>query len=461
MDWNSKTAPEWEWESLAAFSDKTNITKRVQPSNNENEVDGAIDNVPIYSSWGRGLAGSNLGHISSSKSSISASGDSSLKDGMKTYEMGGSFPEDSSRNKEFTWVDSVGNFSSSDASVISGESIIGLKLGKRTYFEDVCAAATSKSPSVSMISASSVATTKRSRSSNQNAQTPRCQVEGCNLDLKSAKDYHRRHRICESHSKSPKVIIAGLERRFCQQCSRFHNLSEFDDKKRSCRRRLSDHNARRRRPQPDVVQFNPGRVSPFYDGRRQLNVAFNRVPFHAANPVWQNASDFKVMQIRDSVVRPFKAGGTHRHRNLFSTELPDASSLQEIDSNKFLSFGCSTPRASSQGLEASASSSDIDGHPDLQRALSLLSTTSWGLNEPERTSMDQLAHVNSTSMVQPVTHADLPNWPFSPSQPDPEPQVHSLNFPSSSSNNNLQELQVPIPKAPNQSDCLLHTSQIN
>ncbi|KAJ0029996.1 hypothetical protein Pint_13892 [Pistacia integerrima] len=370
---------------------------------------------------------------------------------MKTYEMGGSFPEDSSRNKEFTWVDSVGNFSSSDASVISGESIIGLKLGKRTYFEDVCAAATSKSPSVSMISASSVATTKRSRSSNQNAQTPRCQVEGCNLDLKSAKDYHRRHRICESHSKSPKVIIAGLERRF-------HNLSEFDDKKRSCRRRLSDHNARRRRPQPEVVQFNPGRVSPFYDGRRQLNVAFNRVPFHAANPVWQNASDFKVMQIRDSVVRPFKAGGTHRHRNLFSTELPDAS-LQEIDSNKFLSFGCSTPRASS--LEASASSSDIDSHPDLQRALSLLSTTSWGLNEPERTSMDQLAHVNSTSMVQPVTHADLPNWPFSPSQPDPEPQVHSLNFPSSSSNNNLQELQVPIPKAPNQSDCLLHTSQIN
>lgn len=120
-----------------------------------------------------------------------------------------------------------------------------------------------------------------------------------------------------------------------------------------------------------------------------------------------------------------------------------------------------------EGLEASASSSDIDGHPDLRRALSLLSTTSWGLNEPERSSMDQLVHVNSTSRVQPVTHADLPNWPFAPSQldrveqPPPEPQVHSLNFPSSSSNSNLQELQVPIPKAPNQSDCLFYTSQIN
>ncbi|GFP84460.1 squamosa promoter-binding-like protein 3 [Phtheirospermum japonicum] len=92
-------------------------------------------------------------------------------------------------------------------------------------------------------------------------QNPCCQVEGCNLDLKSAKDYHRRHRICEGHSKSPKVIVAGMERRFCQQCSKFHDLSEFDDKKRSCRRRLSDHNARRRRVQPESVHLGPAGLS--------------------------------------------------------------------------------------------------------------------------------------------------------------------------------------------------------
>nr|WCD39357.1 squamosa promoter binding-like protein 7 [Cenchrus americanus] len=41
--------------------------------------------------------------------------------------------------------------------------------------------------------------------------------------------------------------------RFCQQCSRFHLLAEFDDTKRSCRKRLDGHNRRRRKPQPDTM----------------------------------------------------------------------------------------------------------------------------------------------------------------------------------------------------------------
>ncbi|BAH93670.1 Os06g0663500, partial [Oryza sativa Japonica Group] len=40
--------------------------------------------------------------------------------------------------------------------------------------------------------------------------------------------------------------------------SRFHAPSEFDQEKRSCRRRLSDHNARRRKPQTDVFAFGSG-----------------------------------------------------------------------------------------------------------------------------------------------------------------------------------------------------------
>lgn len=34
--------------------------------------------------------------------------------------------------------------------------------------------------------------------------------------------------------------------------SRFHSLGEFDDGKRSCRKRLADHNRRRRKPQPNA-----------------------------------------------------------------------------------------------------------------------------------------------------------------------------------------------------------------
>ncbi|KAI9181955.1 hypothetical protein LWI28_020492 [Acer negundo] len=79
--------------------------------------------------------------------------------------------------------------------------------------------------------------------------SPRCQAEGCNADLTHAKHYHRRHKVCEFHSKASTVIAAGLTQRFCQQCSRFHLLSEFDNGKRSCRKRLADHNRRRRKSQ--------------------------------------------------------------------------------------------------------------------------------------------------------------------------------------------------------------------
>ncbi|TYH35310.1 hypothetical protein ES332_D13G184400v1 [Gossypium tomentosum] len=76
---------------------------------------------------------------------------------------------------------------------------------------------------------------------------PACQVEKCGLDLSDAKRYHRRHKVCEIHAKAPFVVVAGLRQRFCQQCSRFHELPEFDEAKRSCRRRLAGHNERRRK----------------------------------------------------------------------------------------------------------------------------------------------------------------------------------------------------------------------
>lgn len=48
----------------------------------------------------------------------------------------------------------------------------------------------------------------------------RCQADGCNADLSGARPYHRRHKVCEFHAKAAAVILAGLEQRFCQQCSR-------------------------------------------------------------------------------------------------------------------------------------------------------------------------------------------------------------------------------------------------
>ncbi|XP_076955159.1 squamosa promoter-binding-like protein 16 [Bidens hawaiensis] len=80
---------------------------------------------------------------------------------------------------------------------------------------------------------------------------PVCQVDNCKEDLTAAKDYHRRHKVCEVHSKAGKALVGNQMQRFCQQCSRFHLLSEFDEGKRSCRRRLAGHNRRRRKTQPE------------------------------------------------------------------------------------------------------------------------------------------------------------------------------------------------------------------
>ncbi|GAU24418.1 hypothetical protein TSUD_391270 [Trifolium subterraneum] len=125
---------------------------------------------------------------------------------------------------------------------------IGLNLGGRTYFSS------SEDDFVSRLY-------RRSRQpepgSLGSSNSPRCQAEGCNADLSQAKHYHRRHKVCEFHSKAATVIAAGLTQRFCQQCSRFHLLSEFDNGKRSCRKRLADHNRRRRKTQhPNTQDIN-------------------------------------------------------------------------------------------------------------------------------------------------------------------------------------------------------------
>ncbi|GLJ30400.1 hypothetical protein SUGI_0601570 [Cryptomeria japonica] len=132
---------------------------------------------------------------------------------------------------------------------------IGLNLGGRTYFS-------TEDNIVNRLY-------KRARAISPGSQVPRCQAEGCKADLSNAKHYHRRHKVCELHSKAPTVVSGGISQRFCQQCSRFHVLAEFDEGKRSCRKRLADHNRRRRKPQPNTT----------------LNASNGEAPTAAVSPV--------------------------------------------------------------------------------------------------------------------------------------------------------------------------------
>ncbi|WRX21079.1 SBP domain - like 10 [Theobroma cacao] len=88
---------------------------------------------------------------------------------------------------------------------------------------------------------------KRARTGRIGSGTCRCQVPGCEADISELKGYHRRHRVCLRCANSSTVLIDGETKRYCQQCGKFHLLSDFDEGKRSCRRKLERHNNRRRR----------------------------------------------------------------------------------------------------------------------------------------------------------------------------------------------------------------------
>uniref|UniRef100_A0A7N0UV66 SBP-type domain-containing protein n=1 Tax=Kalanchoe fedtschenkoi TaxID=63787 RepID=A0A7N0UV66_KALFE len=131
----------------------------------------------------------------------------------------------------------------------SSESLNGLTIGHKIYFEDVGVAAMPKSANASSFPAASPSK-KMKPATSRLQHPPRCQVHGCNVDLTHVKAYYSRHKVCIMHSKSAVVTVGGVQKRFCQQCSRFHQLPEFDQEKRSCRRRLAGHNERRRKPPP-------------------------------------------------------------------------------------------------------------------------------------------------------------------------------------------------------------------
>lgn len=125
-----------------------------------------------------------------------------------------------------------GGGSGSGSGLSSAEpSLNGLKFGKKIYFEDVGTAG-APFPGSGSSSGSGSGSGRKVRGGGggmvtSGQQPPRCQVEGCKVDLSDAKAYYSRHKVCGMHSKSPVVTVAGLEQRFCQQCSRSAHAFAF------------------------------------------------------------------------------------------------------------------------------------------------------------------------------------------------------------------------------------------
>ncbi|KAK6149205.1 hypothetical protein DH2020_016730 [Rehmannia glutinosa] len=150
--------------------------------------------------------------------------------------------------------------SSSSAGVGGADSLNGLKFGKKIYFEGVGSSGLQPKTSGGPLAAAAPppSPAKKGRTGLvQGGQPPRCQVEGCKVDLSDAKAYYSRHKVCGMHSKSSTVIVAGLEQRFCQQCSSFvlvvHssiNCLNLTKENEVAADAFAGHNERRRKPPP-------------------------------------------------------------------------------------------------------------------------------------------------------------------------------------------------------------------
>ncbi|GMH01928.1 hypothetical protein Nepgr_003767 [Nepenthes gracilis] len=447
---NPKGSFFWDWENLVMLNSKElEVSKKLQLVDPEIETMEALESGHLYSSSGVGTGGSasDLGYVSSSKSLKSASFDSSTnpeaKESKFTLDDNDSSPYDLSFARELPTAWSARTSLTMGSSAASVESLIGLKLGKRMYFEDVSAGSNSKT---SPIPVSPAAALNRSKSSSPYMEIPHCQVEGCNLDLSSAKEYHRKHRVCESHSKSPKVIVGGLERRFCQQCSRFHKLSEFDQKKRSCRKRLSDHNARRRKSKPNIMQFG-SRMLPSYDGRHQMGLAFNEVPLvhtrSVVNSAWDRRSNSKLTQAKLDLFPPTKTRYIDE-LHLTSNELLDPSSKISHDPHQLQLSKGTLSEVFHRGLRVYTPSSNEEEAQD-HGALSLLSTNSWVPAPPNPTKMSQPLH-NIDALPILLPPASMAYWQGG----QPVTSGFQASYYSKSASSHFQEFQLfKEPQEPN------------
>ncbi|XP_031097262.1 squamosa promoter-binding-like protein 1 isoform X1 [Ipomoea triloba] len=204
-----------------------------------------------------------------------------------------------------------------------------------------------------------------------------CQVEDCQMDLTNSKDYHRRHKVCEVHSKATKALVGNAMQRFCQQCSRFHALQEFDEGKRSCRRRLAGHNSRRRKTHPENVPNG----APMNDerGTNYLLISLLRI---LANMHGQtNSSDqTKDQDILSHLLRNLASlAGSNDERNL-SGPLPTSQDLHnagtsagspEKDSHQLVgnSANLPTPEVLGKSMAAVNAAPGISQNPSTQPEL--------------------------------------------------------------------------------------------
>lgn len=142
-----------------------------------------------------------------------------------------------------------------------------------------------------------------------------------------------------------------------------------------------------------------------------MNFLLDRAPFghgrSTASSTWENSCGFSLTHTKGSWIKPAKAGGVNGRLHFSNSQLSDAVTTFPHNLDKLLSFKGTTTEVLNQGLEASITR-NMDGAPDLQSALSLLSTDSWGSANPTQTNFAQFVTSSHSGAAHPTVQAGNP-----------------------------------------------------
>lgn len=178
---------------------------------------------------------------------------------------------------------------------------------------------------------------------------------------------------------------------------RFHLLPEFDQGKRSCRRRLAGHNERRRKPPSgSVLSARHGRFSPsLFDNSSRaggLLVDFSAYPRHTGRDGWPAARSSELTPGNDTAA----TGRSISHMWQISSQNPPSNlCLQGSTGGTGLFSSGIPPGECFTGVAVSDSSC----------ALSLLSNQPWGsTNRASSLAVNDLFSAEEAPVVQSTAH---------------------------------------------------------
>ncbi|KAL1062677.1 hypothetical protein V6Z11_D13G096200 [Gossypium hirsutum] len=278
-------------------------------------------------------------------------------------------------------------------------SLIDLKLGRLTDYKDAHHGKFLKETSV-VSPVRPAIVPKKARTTSLHSQIPCCQVYGCNKDLSSSKDYHKRHKVCEAHSKTAKVIVNGIEQRFCQQCSRFHLLAEFDEGKRSCRKRLAGHNERRRKLHFNTFSGKSHKLPHSFQGTKFLGTSIpKQMPFVIPN----------IFQV--DFLHPERQAYSNQYQQVKSEEKPMYSSQSAMPitngQSSFFHMHDSGKQHLSGTLSSATEAFDAPSAAPTVKELSGVSRSDCALSLLSAQSLDLSSHVTVMSYSEKGKVQDL------------------------------------------------------